>query len=1084
MKTVSFEQLQAEGRPLPGPIVRPPRKYRPTEVIGAAWDTYSSWNNIWEASTREITALSPEEAEAFMRGHYDPFEDAEQRYSEQVNRVDPDDLAQIKSARQLDEFMQHVQQEAIQLQKLYAEPGIGISASILFSLINPEELAFGAFPPAKAASIAHKMMSWGARTGGAVAANETIRHQTQYLATEEESMRNIALGAGLGAVFGGAIGALQRRSQALTLSEMAQQQVRSTEGNVPKAESVGAAYATDYITLRQLDEINNNPNLNPNQKEIAIAETMAQHATVEKAGAIKAASAGTYKFTPVSRMLIDGDAGAKLMADAAYIHDFVTGGVKRGTRQAPNEAIAQLRIETRSRTIMAARAAGFKAWRKSLAQRGLGHTRTTQDDFDAAAMAAISRGGDDVDPAIADFAKTYLREKAPLQARLAREGILQKVVDDEGIPTLDAKGRPIAVSPLGDPAHIIRAWNMPYIATLALSEFVQKVLPGLMKRSVEDMQARLADQTAKLDAKAQRLKDPKKIAALTREKADLAAKVKTEVEAEHTRHLSAMWREARTLRPPSPGISYFNFGSAPDGSGLVKQRTLNIATEDILAADRELLMPNPILGDLHGMNRLDRALTVLEDARFGDLEGSKFKAISQREYEARLAEATTQEEKIKLRRRHEKSQKDMDDTMLRLQGKLTRPRSQGASEVASAIKSYNILSLLGRSMISATAEVPYAIYRAGARDYLSYIGKVVMNDPNVKALRQWQAEHVAIGYESAQAVRLAHSDEILQASSRVANMANWAADRFLDSKWLAGLGAFTRFLRSHTGAVISFKLARLLQKPNPTPKDIQALSRLGISQDMLSGIREQIARHGVPLGPRTTDLNLPAWDNQALGDFVASAINAEANNLVLRPGMGERPFVADSVMGSILLQFKTFMLAANNRYYMNNVQRLAMGDPAGAMNILMLQVGGMMSGQLRQLSYTKDQQREFSEEALLKDAMAYGGGFAMLSELHDFVQQVTQGRVSIWAVLGWDDPRASKYRGNRTVFSSFLSPSAGIAEDAMKITGGISRLVAAGEMTSGEVNAIRRRIVGNNLYWAAPVVNKATDAAKEAVGAN
>jgi hypothetical protein len=108
----------------------------------------------------------------------------------------------------------------------------------------------------------------------------------------------------------------------------------------------------------------------------------------------------------------------------------------------------------------------------------------------------------------------------------------------------------------------------------------------------------------------------------------------------------------------------------------------------------------------------------------------------------------------------------------------------------------------------------------------------------------------------------------------------------------------------------------------------------------------------------------------------------------------------------------------------------------------------------------------------MKESLSRGNVFGWLDEANTLTSKMTRGRVDMYRALGADKPLSRNAASNAV--ENLMGPTFGKLVNLSKVTGA----AATGDLTAGDINAMRRTIGYQNLW----IWNRALTAAEKSLG--
>lgn len=273
----------------------------------------------------------------------------------------------------------------------------------------------------------------------------------------------------------------------------------------------------------------------------------------------------------------------------------------------------------------------------------------------------------------------------------------------------------------------------------------------------------------------------------------------------------------------------------------------------------------------------------------------------------------------------------------------------------------------------------------------------------------------------------------------------------------SGLNHVTDFWRTLSATLIEDKILQaasaVASKHALAPALRTDLASLGLDADMLRRIAAEVREHGENLEGIRTSRSMFWKDSQAADAYDAALVKA-ARTAVMQPGAADRTWWADSEIGRTLGQIKSFTLAAPTRLVITPIQLLGQGRYAHAARFAgTMMMGGYLVHSLRQLAAGK--------EPTTHPVAAAGEAFAE-SGLGGILPELVSPFARRFGILG----ESARY-SDRNVTSTFGGPAVGTFVDTYDVLYNRTQ----GGLSASDLQAIRRLLPLQNLWWARRAIN-------------
>jgi len=269
------------------------------------------------------------------------------------------------------------------------------------------------------------------------------------------------------------------------------------------------------------------------------------------------------------------------------------------------------------------------------------------------------------------------------------------------------------------------------------------------------------------------------------------------------------------------------------------------------------------------------------------------------------------------------------------------------------------------------------------------------------------------------------------------------------SYW-SGLNGVTQTLRRMSMLHFSTQFARAAKKGGNVFADVK-LQQLGLDQDMVTRIKNNINQHSTFKGSVLDRLNMDQWEEEVRDAFQAAGFK-EARQSVQEMNIASTNGFLRSELGKTFFQFLSFPLASLEQQTMRLGMRAARGDAAAVAKIMLSSafMGSLMYMARVQLNAAgRSDADEYIQERMKPAAFAQGALSQIGSaSLFGYIYQVTTGAMD----------------GNTYAMTP---PAVSIAQSALQITQAFND----GEITEAEYRRALRLLPAQSLYGARQLIN-------------
>ncbi|KNZ89995.1 hypothetical protein [Morganella morganii] len=450
----------------------------------------------------------------------------------------------------------------------------------------------------------------------------------------------------------------------------------------------------------------------------------------------------------------------------------------------------------------------------------------------------------------------------------------------------------------------------------------------------------------------------------------------------------------------------------------------------------------------------DKKATMSESEYFDfinkELDIAQDKAIKELEKSGRMRKLSKQKKQ------------DIEDIMAmrdRMLGIYKRPDNPSNTFIraGNVLRNLNYLTKLGGMTVSAIPDVARAIMVHGFTKTFTAYGKWLSRSPAWKAGKE-DLKKMGIGLDivlSDRSRAIADiADGYAQRSAIEAGL-DYMTGKFGNLTLMNQWNAFHKSINGINTADIILGAA----------KSDTRLAKLGIDESMLGRIHQEFAKHGETVdGLRISNSN--KWEDPVVRGAFESAVMKDVNNTIVTPGVGDTPLWSSSLWGKHVFQFKSFIFGSFNRATIGGIQA---GEAQFYYGLAMQIMLGSMTYAIKETLAGREV--DWSPEKLIIEGIDRSGVLGPLMEFNNTIEKVSEGTVGLGPALGTGTQ--SRY-ASRGVLGSIAGPTFGTLENLREISSGI----LSGNFDSGPIRATRQLIPGQNLFWAAPILNKVEDSIK------
>ena len=241
--------------------------------------------------------------------------------------------------------------------------------------------------------------------------------------------------------------------------------------------------------------------------------------------------------------------------------------------------------------------------------------------------------------------------------------------------------------------------------------------------------------------------------------------------------------------------------------------------------------------------------------------------------------------------------------------------------------------------------------------------------------------------------------------------------------------------------------------------DIMFLNQKGISKEDAFKIWDNYTKKGYGPGANKWDFdemsiaNSDLWDDSTMAFKFNRALNDYVDEIIITPGDGSAPLIANSEIGSLFFQYKKFSLDMTRKLLIKGLQRK---DQKLLGDIAALTAFGMIVDRSRTEDYGKDYGKKSLTERLL-DGAERGGVFGIFGDINRILESLSDNQLGLRPLLGEGRPYGTSLTGK----AGSITPMA----STIGITAQILYDWGRGRHTHHTARRIRKLVPLNNIWY-------------------
>jgi hypothetical protein len=551
----------------------------------------------------------------------------------------------------------------------------------------------------------------------------------------------------------------------------------------------------------------------------------------------------------------------------------------------------------------------------------------------------------------------------------------------------------------------------------------------------------------------------------------------------------------RIVGSPDGRLPYDDASVKREG-GVARDQELRgpLATRDFAIPDA--LIRDYLETDVHKVSDIF-ARSIIPDVllteKFGDINMTEVFRKLHDEAAAKQVAAKTEKERLAIQKQAAAVETDlaaMRDRIRHTYGFSSDPRQRFLGRVAATAARYDMITNLGGAALSSLADLAGAQWRYGFdRAFANAwrpMFKALVNPETRKALKQYGKQLRALGiaaetYTTTRTTALHDILDVYQPTSRFERATAMISDKFGLASLLTPWTDFGKFAAGMVSGSEITRAVEALSARKASARQIRDLAEGGIDYDMAGRIWQQMQAPG---GSDVVDgIRIPNtgnWTDKGAANAFEGMLSRDVDLMVITPGQ-EKPLMMADPIKALILQYKTFVVAANERILVRSLQ-------ARDAQVLQGAVSAIGLGMLSEYAYSLIAGREPPKNTAdwVKAGITRSGMLGWYQEGNSILAKWTGGSADAFRLMGASRPDARYI--SRSPGAALLGPVYGKFEAAIKA---FSKITAKAlntdpnkpiEWTASDTRNLRRLLIGQNLFWLRGLLDRGEAQVNDALG--
>lgn len=410
----------------------------------------------------------------------------------------------------------------------------------------------------------------------------------------------------------------------------------------------------------------------------------------------------------------------------------------------------------------------------------------------------------------------------------------------------------------------------------------------------------------------------------------------------------------------------------------------------------------------------------------------------------------TSKEALRITKMLERDLNTLDELIHRVRGTDPHPqdpRYAGARSVSKMARDYNVVRVMGSSLISQLPDLARLAMTEGVmRSFGSILGDFTDGFKTIKlgikeAQRVGTADDMMLG---GRAGSIADMSEQYTRQSKAEMVSGMVAHKSLMLFGISPWNTWVKGRASYLGADTLLRGAEALATGKPLTETRAAiLHQLGISKYEAELIyKEKDA--WTDMGRGFLASNADKWKNVEAQNAFDRALLRYVDGHIITPNAADKPLWTQGEVGKILTQFQSFGFAAHQRILVAGLQQ----RDANSLSSVMAMVGlGITATAIRDLVRDGKVDDKRSTAAWVREGVDRSGVLSRMMELDAMVDKVSGGHGLAHTLTGEQPSRFAA----RSLVGQFGGPTAGLVDGVGKALSG----AANGQFTGADLHSLR-----------------------------
>ena len=434
--------------------------------------------------------------------------------------------------------------------------------------------------------------------------------------------------------------------------------------------------------------------------------------------------------------------------------------------------------------------------------------------------------------------------------------------------------------------------------------------------------------------------------------------------------------------------------------------------------------------------------------------------------------AKSEAERLKIKKQYDAVVADlaaMRDRIRGVYGYSSDPRQRLMGRMASTAARFDVMTNLGGTVISSLPDLAVMQWRYGMASTFRHAWapmlKSLTNPETRKALKSYRSQLQSLGiaaetYLNTRTNAFYDITDVYAPTSRFERAVNEASDKF---GLVNVIGPWTDFTKWAAGMVSGNEITRAVEavaSGKAKARQIRDLAEGGVDGVMAERIWKQLSSEtGSDVIDGIRIPNTGSWADGGAREAFEGMLARDVDIMVITPG-AEKPLMMSNPVMALILQYKSFVAAANERLLVRGLQ-------ARDHRTLLALASTLALGAVAEYAYSVVANRPTPKDNSdwVKASVMRSGILGWYQEGNSIMEKWTGGAVDVFRLIGADMPDARYI--SRSPGAALMGPVYGKFETSVKAFSKLAAKAVGGdqEWTAGDTRQLRRLLPAQNLFY-------------------